>query len=191
VKIGIKGYFGYANFGDELFLEVWKQIFKNHDVRAIQFLEDIDNLDVVIIGGGDLVIPTMFTNAYWQEAFLKKPTYVYGVGVSLNAGQNEEAMVQYRQFFDKCKAVYVRDQKSFDFFKENNFKVDGIVHDLAFSYESPDIKIQKSIERIGMSIRPNRKLDFGDIAEVACLSTVKGYETLLIPLQPTPDRIWN
>ncbi len=74
LKIGIVGYFGYNNLGDEWFVWTWRNLFKEHaEVYVIHPLERIDYLDGIIIGGGDLVLPTQINNNYFRDELYEKP----------------------------------------------------------------------------------------------------------------------
>ena len=63
-KIGIVGYFGYGNFGDELFIDVYRKYFYDCEISVLQdnlkspvyseqAYNKIGSLDAIIIGGGD------------------------------------------------------------------------------------------------------------------------------------------
>ena len=94
-KIAMVGYYNYGNYGDELFLDVFRQYLSDYE---FVFLQDIlkrpfytggrealqakvDQVDAVLIGGGDLVIPTYWTDQYFEEPFLSKPIFMHGIGV--------------------------------------------------------------------------------------------------------------
>jgi len=193
MKIGISGYFGYMNFGDELFLKTWKQLFYEHQVHAIQSYEDINNLDVIIVGGGDLLIPSTFTSAYWRQEFLNKPTYVYGIGVPSQLPLNDKSKAEYKEFFSKCNLVATRDKVSGEYLQENEiYENPEVVEDVAFGYKNPGIKISKFNKiTVGLSIRPNPHFRFADMVNLACHICSRGFELLLIPLQPAADPMWR
>jgi polysaccharide pyruvyl transferase WcaK-like protein len=62
-KIGLIGYFKFGNFGDELFIDVYKKYISVHhfsilyDKISPPYINDIDselnNFDMFIIAGGD------------------------------------------------------------------------------------------------------------------------------------------
>lgn len=192
MKIGISGYFGYANFGDELFLKTWQQIFKDCKVHAIQSYEDISNLDAIIIGGGDLLIPNFFTSAYWNEIFLTKPVYVYGIGVPIEIKHNEEELSKYRNFLQKCKYVSVRDNVSREFMITHNLCDPEVVEDVVWSYENPGIQINKfNIKTIGFTIRPNPRYALNEMVQLVCQIALKKYKIKLIPLQPSSNVMYR
>lgn len=195
MKIGISGYFGYQNFGDEIFLETWKQIFHDHDVVALTGHEDISDIDKIIIGGGDLVNPRIFSSAYWRPEFLFKDTYVYGVGIPNNTGVNQDELIKYTAFLNKCKYVGFRDYWSRDYAIQNGIiGNDSFVHeDVAWAYKIPFIKFNKwSRENkvIGMTVRSATILNIDNMLELAKYIIRKGYNIVMIPLQPANRDDW-
>lgn len=92
-RIGLVGFFGWGNYGDELFLENWKStVGVHHEVSVVhdqltapyfsrQASEVALEYDALVIGGGDLVIPNKISPLYWNRAWLQRPVYISGVGV--------------------------------------------------------------------------------------------------------------
>lgn len=132
-RIGLVGYFGWGNFGDELFLEAHKQHLSEiydlevvHDILAEPYFskpveEMIEPYDAILIGGGDLINPIRVSGLYWQEAFLKKPVFVYGIGVPNVKWLRNNVVDIYRNFFQhpNCRLVVPRDPESFNWLKKN------------------------------------------------------------------------
>jgi polysaccharide pyruvyl transferase WcaK-like protein len=91
--IGLVGFFGWGNYGDELFLKVWHEHLGPHaDLRVVHDLlqapyfsgpvdDVVDSVDAILIGGGDLIIPWNVSGLYWREEYLRRPVYIAGVGV--------------------------------------------------------------------------------------------------------------
>lgn len=127
------GYFGWGNFGDELFLKVHRQelgekydLFVANDLLEAPYFsrpvsEIADEADAILIGGGDLLNPIRVSDLYWQMDFLQKPTYVYGLGVPNQKFVRENVLDHYRKFFahENCKLVVARDIESYTWIKEN------------------------------------------------------------------------
>lgn len=132
-KIGLIGYFGWGNFGDELFLKVHHQHLDPYfELKVIHELlhepyftrpieEIVDEYDAFIIGGGDLLNPVRVSTLYWQEAYLKKPVFIYGIGVPNVKWSRADVLNTYRKFFqhENCKLVVPRDVESFNWIQKN------------------------------------------------------------------------
>src|SRR4028118_1926988 len=92
-KVGLVGYFGWGNFGDELFIETHRQYLSRHyDLEVVHDLltepyftrpieEVVEKYDAFLIGGGDLLNPARVSNLYWRMEYLQKPVFVMGLGV--------------------------------------------------------------------------------------------------------------
>jgi polysaccharide pyruvyl transferase WcaK-like protein len=148
MKIGITGYYGQGNFGDELFLETFKQVFHEHTVYPIVKHIDYFSSDSVIVGGGDLIIPYSYNDSYFPKGLIKLPTWVYGVGiVDFYPPETwpKEEVEKYREVITHAKGLYVRDSNSVrlaEHIKLNaNIKK---VPDIAFSYKQPNYPIIKN-----------------------------------------------
>lgn len=67
MHIAASGYYGMGNFGDDLFLHTFRQLFHGHHVYPWQAKLDPDQADAVIIGGGDLITPYSFNRYYFPS----------------------------------------------------------------------------------------------------------------------------
>jgi polysaccharide pyruvyl transferase WcaK-like protein len=132
--IGLAGFFGYGNYGDELFLSVFKEylsdsfdlriltdeLYKPYYHRPIE--EIVDEVDAIIIGGGDIVQPWGLDVRYFSKAFLRKPVFIIGVGVPIRSGKNmnphhhekDWIINKYKEFFShpSVKMIHARDPQS-------------------------------------------------------------------------------
>ena len=132
-RIGLVGYFGWGNFGDELFLEAHRQHLGGefeleviHDLLSEPYFsrpveEMIAPYDAILIGGGDLINPVRVSGLYWKEAFLTKPVFVFGIGVPSAKWARNDAIDTYRRFFQhpNCHLVVPRDIESYNWIKSN------------------------------------------------------------------------
>ena len=124
--VGLVGFFGWGNYGDELFVDVWRQYLEPHfEVRVLPDMQTqpyfskgitaaVESVDAIVIGGGDLVVPWNLSKLYWQKMFLAKPVFIGGVGVP-RWGDNVDWIVgAMREFFQhpNVKYVYARDPQS-------------------------------------------------------------------------------
>jgi polysaccharide pyruvyl transferase WcaK-like protein len=130
-KIGLVGYFGYGNYGDELFLDVYRKYFHDCDVCVLQdsldhphysstAYEKIKSMDAIIIGGGDLFIPKYFAQNYFDDQFLQKPIFMHGVGVPLWIGEDPAVIDRMARFVQhpNVRRINVRDKESARWVKE-------------------------------------------------------------------------
>ena len=132
-KIGLVGYFGWGNFGDELFLKAHQhhlgaefELEVIHDILEAPYFsrpveEVVDPCDAILIGGGDLLNPVHVSGLYWKEEFLKKPVFIFGLGVPRSNNYKKDAIDVYRKFFrhPNCKLVVARDEESCNWIKSN------------------------------------------------------------------------
>ena len=126
-RVGLVGYFGWGNFGDELFIETHRQYLSGqfdlevvHDLLSEPYFsrpieEVVTKYDAFIIGGGDLLNPNRVSSLYWQMEYLRKPVFVMGLGVpTYRMGGSGAAIEHFRAFFrhPNCKLVILRDPES-------------------------------------------------------------------------------
>ena len=153
-RIGLVGFFGWGNYGDELFLHNWQRtIGVHHDVDVVHDVlaapyfsrpatEIVKDFDALVIGGGDLVIPNKISPLYWNRAWLAKPIYISGVGVPTWIKQQApDVMERLQNFFQhpNVRHIGARDVESAEWIRRYlTPKVPVVVHaDLAFNLTLP------------------------------------------------------
>lgn len=131
MKIGLVGYYDFGNYGDELFRDIFKKNFSDctfiifHDAENNKLLNDfyslIEQVDCIIIGGGDLLIPWYRSWLYWDEAFLRKPVYIYGIGVPTWDKPKQDVLAWYNYFMNhtNVRSICCRDVESIEWIKHN------------------------------------------------------------------------
>jgi len=133
MKIGLVGFYGWGNFGDELFIRAHEEFLS--DLGTIEPINDlqikpyfskpieevVNQYDMFVIGGGDLVIPWSISELYWKEEYLKKPVHVIGVGVPTWGGFKKDIVKKYQKFLqsDSIKTLIARDQESADWINKH------------------------------------------------------------------------
>lgn len=199
MKIGLVGFFGWGNFGDELFVAAHMQFLSHlgevkpiHDImKKPYFTRPVENVveefDALVIGGGDLIIPWTVSELYWKKEYLKKPVHVVGVGVPTWGGIKKDKIEIYRKFFQSpsVKTLIARDQKSADWINDNlEPNIPAIYHpDLVCAMELPPV--EKSTDKILGVVLRHRKGGKDDLKQVRniCVRAKKfGYSIRLIVL---------
>jgi polysaccharide pyruvyl transferase WcaK-like protein len=152
MNICVCGYYGMGNFGDELFLHTWQQLFLEDNVFAFTPYLDFSQVDAVIVGGGDLITPYHFNAYYFPPIVADFPTWVYGVGIVDYYPEEtwpEAEVNQNRDRLSKAKILYVRDEQSAAIARKHNFHHDvQVVPDIVFSYKQPSSPVGR------FSLRP-------------------------------------
>lgn len=124
-KLGVVGYYHYGNYGDELFLDVFANylddfefVFFQDSLRRPYFHtpleEKVAEVDAILIGGGDLIVPNYWTDQYFEAAYLAKPIYIHGAGIPTWGGENAEIVGRLAKFFQhpSVRHIHVRDEQS-------------------------------------------------------------------------------
>ncbi|OFI39656.1 hypothetical protein BIU82_00915 [Arthrobacter sp. SW1] len=149
LSVGLVGFFGWGNFGDELFAAQWKALLGEdrakpvHDLLAKPyFSRPIDSVlagfDALVIGGGDLIRTESISQLYWNRAWKSKPLLVSGIGVATESGRNRPDVAgRLRSFLAESSVLSfsVRDAGSRDWIEKHvrpGFEVD-VVPDLGFA----------------------------------------------------------
>lgn len=125
VTIGLVGYYGFGNYGDELFHEVFTQALPDYNLKILHDKlehpyfsgsksDQVSSVDAILIGGGDLIIPSYWTGLYFEEEYLKRPIFICGVGVPQWTGLDTAVIERLARFFqhENIKFISVRDQES-------------------------------------------------------------------------------
>lgn len=196
-RIGLVGFFGWGNYGDELFHRIWTnsvgavhETSLVHDKLEYPYFSRpagtiIEEFDGIIIGGGDLVIPNKISPLYWNRAWLKKPVYISGVGVpTWIKTEAPDVMERLQYFFQHPNVRYIsaRDIESAEWIRKKlSPKIEVRSHaDLAFSgFYPPARKFGKPT--VGISLRTHRADSDPTILVNACRQLQsEGYDILNI-----------
>jgi polysaccharide pyruvyl transferase WcaK-like protein len=122
--VGLVGFYGWGNYGDELF---WKT-FEEHLGASMSLVnvlspawaagratlrQAVAGSDVILIGGGDIVVPWERTR-YWPPILLRRPVFIAGVGVPTWRAPTAEGVGLLRTFFrhPSVQSIAARDEAS-------------------------------------------------------------------------------
>ncbi|HEY8454210.1 MAG TPA: polysaccharide pyruvyl transferase family protein [Actinopolymorphaceae bacterium] len=154
--VGLVGFFGWGNYGDELFLRVWEehlgatckltvlhdQLCKPYFTRPVK--ECVSEVDAILIGGGDLVVPWQISGLYWRQEYLDRPVYIAGVGVPTWGKTSPHVVERMREFFQHPNVRYIstRDPESAEWIRRHlEPKVDvSWAPDLVFAMTLPPVR---------------------------------------------------
>lgn len=177
-KIGMVGYFGWGNFGDELFLRAHKSILgESYDLSVVHDLTEkpyfsgvaMDNLktfDGFLIGGGDLINPNAVSELYWRDEYLEKPVFIHGVGCPNIKVKKSKSINYFKKFFSSpsVKHICLRDVESkayFDSVIDSSLGATSFP-DVVFSMDLPSIQRKPKKEKVlGIVLRSHKSLNSG------------------------------
>jgi polysaccharide pyruvyl transferase WcaK-like protein len=132
-QIGLVGYYGWGNLGDELFRETFQETLgKSVDLRVVHdqleppyFSSPVEDVvaetDAVLIGGGDLLVPWRWSPLYWNPAYRQRPVFVAGIGVPTWEDGKANVIERYRRWFaDRAvRYIWLRDEASAEWVRRN------------------------------------------------------------------------
>lgn len=199
-RVGLVGFFGWGNYGDELFLRLWqRRLGAFYDVGSVVEICDppyfnrsavdvADEYDALVIGGGDLVIPTTISPLYWNSAWLRKSVYISGVGVPTWVGAGRQDVVErMARFFQHENVRYIsaRDSESAEWIRRHlTPRVPVYVHaDLVFALPAPPARAYER-PTLGVAVRYQRKggADLSHIESVVRKIAADGFDVARIVL---------
>jgi hypothetical protein len=201
-RIGLVGFFGWGNYGDELFLQQWvRRLSPRFEAVAVNDLllppymsrgadAVVEDLEALIIGGGDIVLPDKASTLYWNRAWLERDVYVVGVGVPFHdVPQKAEAIVEMGEFFRHPRVRYIsaRDEESAAWIRQRlRPNVPVRVHaDLAFAPDLPPARDYGEGRTLGLVLRRGRfglSNDYSSLRELVSVAVRRGYTPKIIVL---------
>lgn len=202
MRIGLVGYLGWGNYGDELFVDAYHSTFANAPDVELEVLHDkfsepyfsmpvaerVAQFDRIIIGGGDLIIPWSRSGLYWKREYLSKPVYLCGVEVPTWGGYNEDVVLGMREFFQhpNLKYIHARSSQSAEWIRKHLQPNVDVV-------EGTDIVCSLDFERgmradrvFGIITRPQQKSNYGPIVALLERVAEAGWSVKHIPLAVGP-----
>ncbi len=195
--IGLAGFFGAGNYGDELFLSVYEQYFgEEFELRVLAdnmtkpyydrpLAEIVDEVDAILIGGGDILQPWQADPRYFNHKMLAKPVFVVGIGVPLyrNTEIKAHLIERHKKFLvhPNVKFIGVRDQPTADWVLANiSADLDiKVAPDMVCSLDLPEASKPEGAPILGVvtRYRPNLEEpdDYSRIEEMAGKAIAEGW----------------
>jgi exopolysaccharide biosynthesis predicted pyruvyltransferase EpsI len=208
--LGLAGFYGYGNYGDELFLDVWdKYLGYKYNLKILNdleqkpffsesFSESLESVDGILIGGGDILQPWNIDARYWNPDYLKKPVWIAGIGVPLRANSNqsekERVIAKMNRFIShpSVRCIHARDQVSFNWIKSRfgdtckTFWSPDIVSSLRDTHFVRTNQIHSPKKNLGVVVRSRKGKessdDFSYIERFIERSHSMGWHTTIITL---------
>ncbi|MCY1159533.1 MAG: hypothetical protein MOP51_2558 [Citricoccus sp.] len=201
-RVGLVGFFGWGNYGDELFLQLWRRVLSPHfEVSPVNDLlmepyvvgdpkVVAARYDAFVIGGGDLIIPNGVSGLYWKREWLERKVYIVGVGVAIWGHRHlPEVIEEMSEFFRHPNVQFIsaRDEASADWIRRYLRPVVPVsVHpDLVFASRIPPPRDYGGRKTLGISVRQglfNRDHDFGQLDRLVTVARRHGYGISVIEL---------
>jgi polysaccharide pyruvyl transferase WcaK-like protein len=204
--VGLVGFFGWGNYGDELFLHLWRRVLSPyfdvsvmHDLLVPPYLsrepeEVVEDYEAIVIGGGDLVLTDRVSELYWRREWLQRPVYVCGVGVTLHDRLRRQPVIdEMAEFFGHPNVQYIsaRDEESAAWIRTHlRPRVPVEVHpDLVFGLPlpAPDAGLLGTGGRptLGISVRQGKfdqDNDYAGLAGLVEAARDRGYAISVLEL---------
>jgi polysaccharide pyruvyl transferase WcaK-like protein len=168
-RVGLVGFYGPGNYGDELFLDVFRRylgpvadvgvVFESatrpYFTRPVR--EVVRDHDAIVIGGGDLLVPWGLGDRYWLTDYLRRPVHVIGVGVPTWRAEKPAAVEALRAFMRhrNVRSITARDEESAAWIREHlRPRVDvASSADLVFALPLPAVQRPADPPILGIVVR--------------------------------------
>lgn len=202
--VGLVGFYGSGNYGDELFLEVFRQHLtvpiRLHTVldperevaTGAALRKRVRHSDVLVIGGGDLVIPWR-PSRYWRDVFLQRPLFIAGVGVPAWREPVPEVVKQLTGFFGhpSVRSIAARDPESAAWIRERLAPAVPVIEcpDLACALDLPPVTRPSDPPIFGVAVRHRSPPDdLSHVRQMCERARAMGYRLRRIVLATGPLR---
>jgi polysaccharide pyruvyl transferase WcaK-like protein len=148
----------------------------------------------MLIGGGDIVIPWSQGTRYWDRAYLRRPTFIAGVGVPTWGGSQFERLEGLQRFFQHPSVRYVgvRDTASAAFIRERLQPRVPVIEtpDLVCALDLPPVERPSDPPIFGVAVRRRQgKDDLTAVRALAIQAQQLGYRVRRIVLATGRTRL--
>ena len=197
--VGLVGFYGPGNYGDELFLDVFRQhlgsaldlgVLADSPTRPY-FRRPVRDMvrerDAIVIGGGDLVIPWGLGDRYWLTDYLRRPVHVIGVGVPTWRDAKPSVVEALGRFLRhrSVRSISARDEESAAWIRERlrpRVEVEASA-DLVFALRLPDASRPPGAPLLGITVRwRDGGDDYTSVRALAARGRELGYRLRTIAL---------
>jgi polysaccharide pyruvyl transferase WcaK-like protein len=197
-RTGIVGFYGQGNYGDELFLDVFREHLAGatdltvltraaHGPIPPASRAAVRAQDAIVIGGGDLIVPWQTNQRDWSPDYLRRPVHVIGVGVPTWRESRPAAMRQLRRFLQhgSVRSITARDPESAAWIRDHlapRVPVE-MAADLVFALTLPAVVRPSGPPILGIVVRwRNDQDDFSAVRAMATRGRELGYRLRSIVL---------
>lgn len=193
MRIAASGYYGMGNFGDDLFLKTLQQAFYKHQLFPWNGYIDPQEVDAVIIGGGDLITPYKFSHYYFPKALQEHPMWLYGVGIVDTYPPEtwpKEEINKHREYIQHAKRAVFRDKTSAELAEIGGFHHHPeVAQDIVFAYQEHPFPIQRFSPKktIGVCLFSYPAFPFEEMTQLLLRLSRQSYHIVLIPVVNHPN----
>lgn len=198
-RVGLVGFYGPGNYGDELFLDVFRRYLGGvADVEVVfesttrpyferPVRDVVRGYDAIVIGGGDLVIPWAPSDRYWLTDYLRRPLHVIGVGVPTWRPAKPKVVAALGDFLRhrNVRSITARDAESAAWIREHlrpRVEVASSA-DLVFALPLPPVERPTDPPILGIVVRWREGGDdYGAVRALAARGRELGYRLRTIVL---------
>ena len=167
--MGLVGFYGPGNYGDELFLDVFRQhLGAAMDLRVLfdaptrpyfqrPVRDAVREHDAIVIGGGDLLVPWGLGDRYWLPDYLRRPLHIVGVGVPTWRPAKSEVVERLARFVrhQSVRSIVARDAESTAWIRDQlrpRVEVEAAA-DLVFALDLPPVERPTDPPVLGITVR--------------------------------------
>lgn len=205
-SVGLVGFYGPGNYGDELFLDVFRQhLGAAVDLRVIfdsptrpyfdrPVRDAVREHDALVIGGGDLLVPWGLGDRYWLADYLRRPVHIIGVGVPTWRPAKSAVVEGLSRFarHSNVRSIVARDEESAAWIRDHlrpRVAVE-VAADLVFALDLPAVERPTDPPALGITVRwRDRNDDYSAVRALASRGRDLGYRLRTIVLSTGDVRV--